>query len=141
MIPSLPPGGNTLRHKNALRNRPVPCQPKRNRLPVFTEKGAAVYVIHLSSLTDFVAQKFLAGLKAEEIAALTVAELKSQRTGLFNRIRAWTCVARTGTLADAKQAMEGSPHCSDVFVTDSGRPDEPVIGWVTNVEIALHSKA
>jgi hypothetical protein len=114
---------------------------KRNRLPVLDEKGKAVYVIHLSSVTDFIAEKSLAGTKPDDVAKLTIADLKTARTDLFDRIRAWVCVPRDGTLADAKTAMEGLPNCSDVFVTESGRTDEPVIGWVTNVEIAFHSKA
>src|SRR5207249_1769896 len=39
------------------------------------------------------------------------------------------------TLAAAKQAMEKTPQCQDVFVTASGQPDEPVVGWLTNVDI------
>jgi hypothetical protein len=113
---------------------------KRQRLPVLDEKGAPVYIIHLSSLTDFVARQAL-GAAGAAVAGLTIADLKNQRADLFRMIGAWACVKRTATLADAKQTMDALRNCSDVFVTESGRIDEPVIGWVTNAEIALHSKA
>jgi hypothetical protein len=115
---------------------------KRNRLPVLDDKGAGVYVIHLSSLTDFVAERSLGGMDPKDIEKLTIADLtKHSRTDLLDKIRAWRCVPRAATLADAKTAMEGLSDCSDVFVTESGGKEEPVIGWVTNVEIAFHSKA
>jgi hypothetical protein len=115
---------------------------KRNRLPVLDDKGAGVYVIHLSTLTDFVAQKSFDGTDPKAMEKLTIADFaKNARTDLRDKIRAWASVPRGDTLADTKTAMERLSDCSDVFVTESGRKDEPVIGWVTNAEIALHSRA
>jgi hypothetical protein len=36
------------------------------------------------------------------------------------------------TLADAKQIMDKIPKCGDVFVTQTGKPTEPIVGWVTD---------
>ena len=47
---------------------------------------------------------------------------------------AFACADKT--LADAKEAMDRMPGCQDVFVTRTGAPDEPVVGWLTNVEFA-----
>ncbi len=134
-------------------------QAKHHRLPVLDEKGAAVYIIHLSTLNDFVASQALGAAAAATpaapagdaaaaatpaapgVAGLTIADLRNQRAELFRMINAWTCVQRTATLADAKQMMDGLRDCSDVFVTESGQFDEPVIGWITNAKISLHSKA
>lgn len=48
-------------------------------------------------------------------------------------------VKSDATLADAKKEMDKASNalgavgnCYDVFVTDTGNPDEPVIGWITN---------
>ena len=46
-----------------------------------------------------------------------------------------------GALADAKASMERKPGCQDVFVTQSGGPDQPVLGWLTNTRIQRLSQA
>ena len=50
-------------------------------------------------------------------------------------------VAEGGSLADAKSSMEKIPDCKVVLVTKSGRADEPVLGMLTNTDIAKHSRA
>ena len=49
-------------------------------------------------------------------------------------------VSSKTTLGDAKAAMEKTKNCQDVFVTENGIPEEPVIGWLTNTEILKHVK-
>jgi hypothetical protein len=114
---------------------------KRNRLPVLDEKGAAVYIIHRAWLTRFLAERSLGGMALPDIERLTIADLKTARRDLFYGILTWGCVPRDATLSDATSLMERLPNCSDVFVTESGRVDEPVIGWVTDNQIALQSQA
>lgn len=36
----------------------------------------------------------------------------------------------------ASAKMETVEHCQDVFVTETGTAAEPVVGWLTNNEIA-----
>lgn len=48
-------------------------------------------------------------------------------------------VAQSATLADAKQVMDKIPKCGDVFVTQTGQPTEPLLGWVTDNLIAENS--
>lgn len=45
------------------------------------------------------------------------------------------------TLAEAKQKMEETKNCQDVFVTDNGDKNGHVRGWLTNVEIVRHLQA
>ncbi|MEM1163220.1 MAG: hypothetical protein AAGJ28_20000 [Pseudomonadota bacterium] len=45
------------------------------------------------------------------------------------------------SLADAKARMEAHNGCQDVIVTETGNPDEPIVGWITNVEISMALKA
>jgi hypothetical protein len=112
----------------------------RSRLPVLNSDGSALYIVHLSTLTDFIAgQAVSASPGAKAVTDLTIADLKAGDARLYQQILAWACVKTTATLADAKLAMETTPNCSDVFVTVSGRPSDPVVGWLTNVEIDLRS--
>jgi len=50
-------------------------------------------------------------------------------------------VAQNKTVADAKSAMESIPLCQDVIVTQSGSDKEPMLGWISNVDIARLSQA
>jgi hypothetical protein len=42
-------------------------------------------------------------------------------------------VSEECTLAEVKAKMDSIPDCRDVFVTQNGDKDEPVLGWVTNI--------
>ena len=49
-------------------------------------------------------------------------------------------VAQDASLQAAKQAMEQLAGCQDVIVTKTGTHNEPVLGWITNVDIERFSK-
>lgn len=114
----------------------------RNRLPVLKADGSAVFIIHLSTLTDFLAQKAtVAAAGGRPITELTIADLKTGNSKLYESILKFAFVKRAATLAEAKSAFESKPGCADVFVTENGKESEAVIGWVTNVEIGRRSQA
>jgi hypothetical protein len=50
-------------------------------------------------------------------------------------------VGSEATLGEAKLAMNATRNCYDVFVTDTGQPQEPVLGWITDVTIAASEPA
>ena len=113
----------------------------RNRLPVLNADGSLVFVIHLSVLTDYISTKALSGGGSKPVADLTFSDVQTDDAQLYQQILAWACVRLGATLAEAKSAMEDIPGCSDVFVTTAGRKSDPVVGWLTNVEIGLRSSA
>lgn len=102
------------------------CGPGITRIPVLDEAGALKYLIHRSLLKEFMAEHqgdpSLANLAADEDKGPLIAE-----TIAF--------VPRTGTVGDAKTAMDAKPKCQDVIVTQNGRSNEPVLGWFTNVDL------
>lgn len=114
---------------------------ERNRLPVLKADGSALYVIHLSTLTDFVSQAAVTqSFGAKPIADLTIADMKAGAPTLFSSIEAIGFVRKAASLAEAKAVLESKPPCADILVTENGRSDKPVLGWVTNVEIGLRSQ-
>ena len=50
-------------------------------------------------------------------------------------------VSVKATLGEAKATMEKTKNCQDVFVTENGKADEPIIGWLANTDISKHAKA
>ena len=53
----------------------------------------------------------------------------------LKKLMAFVVVPPTANLAEVKRQMDSDPDCSDVFVTEDGKKDSKVIGWVTNVNI------
>ena len=112
---------------------------KRNRRPVVDAKDVLLLVIHKSTLTEFLAARALA---KEDPSTLTLKDLSTKDADLYKKLEAFAFVGLGETLAEAKRAMEAhSPDCADVFVTAEGKPSEPVLGWITNAEIATRSQA
>lgn len=50
-------------------------------------------------------------------------------------------IAQDRTVADAKAAMEQLRGCQDVVVTRTGSRSDPMLGWISNVDISRLSQA
>ncbi len=110
------------------------------RIPILDDKGVTRYVIHQSMLYKFLAEESLAKGQGFQLNTTTLEDFLN-----FNGMKDYVSktlafVALDQNLADAKAIMEGVKDCQDVFVTEHGKPDEPVMGWLTNIEIAKNAK-
>jgi hypothetical protein len=107
------------------------ASPPRQRLPIRNVSGAAVYVIHESTLLAF-AQSVG---EAPDSLTKTLGELLAVQE-YKELVEAMGFVAETATIAEARTAMASVKQCNDVFVTSHGKREEPVIGWLTNTLLA-----
>ena len=78
--------------------------------------------------------------KAADIDKLTLQDLVDDAE-LKNWVSNIAYVSQQASVAEAKNKMEQQPGCQDLIVTKTGRKDEPVLGWMTNVDIGRLSKA
>ncbi len=102
------------------------------RIPILSSAGAVIYVVHDSTIAKYAEakQKRLSELSTETMGDLLAdAELKAQ-------VEAIGLVAANADLGQARAAMRSLKGCNDVFVTQDGRRDDPVVGWITNTELA-----
>jgi hypothetical protein len=53
---------------------------------------------------------------------------------------AWGFVSLDSNLRDAQLIIDRVDVCQDVFVTQTGKNTEPVLGWITNSTIAENAK-
>ncbi len=111
---------------------------KGNRLPFLRDNKQPEFMLHKSAVDEALVEL---SQKKIDIAPLTLKELfekvpslKVLAEGTFG------VVAEDATLADAKVVMNSSKNTQDVFVTDNGRKDGAVIGWITNVIIEESSR-
>ena len=99
------------------------------RAPIMSHDARTLYVIHQSTLFEFLAKRSggAPALKPGEILAID-----RYKTA----ISAWIAVPADATLGSAKRALDASAPAQDAFVTRKGGRGEPALGWLTNVDIA-----
>jgi len=105
------------------------------RVIILNEKDAALYVVHKELLASFITDETLNGRPVANYTFKDMLEKASDRIKLTfaNSVR---FVSADASLLEAKKIMDQNKTCQDVFVTQTGNPSEPVLGWVTNVTIA-----
>lgn len=104
-----------------------------SRLPILDSSGAVRYVIQQSTIGAFASSLESPTSPAslnENVNALA-ADPKLGQT-----IRAIGFVDAQAVVGDARKLMRSIPHCHDIFVTQSGLATDPVIGWLTNTDLA-----
>ena len=107
--------------------------PPSRRVPIRDTARAVLCVIHDSTLTAYVESQ--EGLTIETLGDTTLGGmLDDKKFGAL--IKANGYVAKTATVADARSVMAAIDNCNDIFVTDTGKPDERAIGWLTNTLLA-----
>lgn len=103
----------------------------RARVPILTESDGVRYVVHKATV-----DRFAATVPAQPTdLTQTMADLRADPT-LKALIEAIAVVGPSAILDDARKAMRSVDNCNDVFVTTTGRRDDPVVGWLTNTDLA-----
>jgi hypothetical protein len=113
---------------------------KGNRIPIVGEKDEPKYIIHRSLIDSYIAALARSGKSAQDIAAQTLQNMLEGNPDAKRWAESFAVVKEDATLADAQSAMAAVRDCQDVFVTQTGSKDEPIVGWVTNVIIQDNAK-
>jgi hypothetical protein len=107
---------------------------KVTRIPVWTDNKVVRYVIHESMIYKYLAETTTPHPTLEDF-------LDDQHGAMRGIVTNIGWIPLDSTLVDAKAKMDSIPACQDVFVTQTGVRTEPVLGWITNIEIANKSRA
>ena len=112
------------------------------RIPVINPGGIVKCVIHQSMLYKFLAEKMM----KEPGQQLSISTLSLKDFIEFPEMQklvrdSMAFVPISAKVGEAKSEMEKNIICQDVFITENGKPDEPVIGWLTNTEISKNIKS
>jgi len=104
-----------------------------SRLPCFAPGDLVRGIVHKSLLDGFAARQ--ATDKApENLAGKTIADLSADEKRLLTL---FAIIALGATVDDARMAIKAAGKgCNDVFVTATGAASSPVIGWLTNTQLA-----
>ena len=107
----------------------------RHRVPVLNENGHPLYIIHRSMIDRFMVKRLMEDPSSPN-DELTLEDLFAEPSMKRMFEATFAVVGKRATLAEASSAMRIIADCRDVFVTERGSRDEPVIGWLTNVRMA-----
>jgi len=113
------------------------------RIPVFHQDGTIKYIIHESMLLRFIADETMKPAdekEKREPATVTLDQFLEDAEVRARVTESMAFVSRKATLAQAHQAMMEKKGCRDVFVTESGKPEERVQGWLTNIDIEKYCR-
>jgi hypothetical protein len=99
----------------------------RHRLPILDSEGRIQYMVHRSSVAEYLVER-------PPEKTLTLGRLFDESPEMRKLFEtSFVVVARSDTLQKAKTAMQAVTDCRDVFVTEHGQLEEPIVGWLTNV--------
>lgn len=105
---------------------------EKHRLPVL-EAGIVRYVIHRAAIHEFIVENLS---RAQD---LTVHDLLTDNIRRTMFEQSFAFVGVHDSLEQARAKISG--NIRDVFVTQTGSPNEPVRGWLTDVDLASTDKA
>jgi hypothetical protein len=71
----------------------------------------------------------------QDVASLTLADLLAPGPMEEMFGKTFAIVPETATVSDASLAMQGVPKAEDVFVTQNGKADTAVKGWLTDWDL------
>ena len=113
---------------------------KGERLPILDNNNILRYIIHKSTLTDFAFNLSVKKYpkiadKTPETATLADAINSSDSEMLTSLTKGAAFVSKAATVFDVQQKIINNSLCQDVFVTETGKDSEPIIGWITNSKI------
>jgi hypothetical protein len=106
------------------------------RALIFSKDRKVIYVIHKSLISDYL-------LRNQNVTTpLTIGTMKTDsdkdvKNAFANGV---ATVNKSATLLDVKNLMDNLPGCQDVFVTETGKRDEEVLGWISNVDVMENGK-
>ena len=109
-----------------------PQSKKFHRIPVFDEGNRPQYVLHRSMINAFTMQKLREGMTANKVKELTLENLLTDANFKDRVALTFVTLRDTATMADVKVAMDPFDTVQDAFITNTGRSDSAVYGWITN---------
>ena len=104
---------------------------KFHRIPILTPSDTVLYVVHDSTIAGFAGEED----PSSPTFTGTMADLlQDPEFGRF--VVAIGFVGADATIGDARAAIRSVEGCNDVFVTASGQRGDPILGWLTNTDLA-----
>jgi hypothetical protein len=106
----------------------------KNRLPILDNSGAILYILHDSTIAAFALK--VTKDPTDQTAFTETMDNLLQDAELKKAVEAIAIAGPEADVAEARIKMRSVEGCNDVFVTARGQKADPVIGWLTNTDLA-----
>lgn len=112
-----------------------------NRFAVMDKNKVVKYMIHRSTFYQFIYNS-ITGEQATAADALTLADLLACTDEKIKNTltRGIGFVSVNANLLEAKRVVDATEECQDVFITQSGKSSDAVLGLITNNRIFQYAK-
>ena len=104
---------------------------KRTRLPI-VDNGIIKYIIHGSMIDKFICEISLSGNSVSDLTMVHLIEHPDMRE-LFES--SLVCVQDCETVDSVIEKMNQQKNCQDVFITEDGKRESNLLGWVTDRDL------
>jgi len=106
-----------------------------SRLPFLTSDKRVKMVVHRSTVANYIADKVTSG-EPVDVANLSLRDLIEEDANAKNLFAGFATVGPSARLREVSAAMGRKREIQDVFVTTTGKADDPILGWITNAMLA-----
>jgi hypothetical protein len=113
------------------------------RIPILDDKSKIRFLIYKGMIDKYLA-KFAgstsppSGKQVTDLTLKDLLESSDEMRKLFEQ--SFGFVPKDATMAEAKREMEKIDKCGDIFVTNTGKRSEPILGWITDNTIIENSR-
>jgi hypothetical protein len=101
-----------------------------HRLPLVSQ-GVGRFVVHRSVMENFLLKQMRANKEGKDLRLNDLLNDQSVKA----LVEAFGTVGKKATLAEARLKLESIANCRDLFVTETGSATEPVLGYLTNLDL------
>jgi hypothetical protein len=114
---------------------------RRTRMPFIDSLHRVRMVVHRSMIDKYLASKVTEPDPDNDLASITIADMLEREPDLKSLFEgSFAFVGRGKRLIEVKTIMGANPDIQDVLVTQTGKLEEPVLGWITNTMMAHHAE-
>jgi hypothetical protein len=105
------------------------------RLPILDYQKVPKYMIHQGRIDNFNAAPDKP-VDTDTLDDFITSEKGKDRE--YGKNTGFILVSRQTLVADAKKQMEMSENCQDIFVTENGKDNEPLLGWISDGKLSQY---
>jgi hypothetical protein len=110
---------------------------RRTRMPFVDGSYRVQMIVHRSMIDQYLASKITDPDPDINVADITIADMLGKEPELKSLFEtSFRFVGKGTRLIDVKTILGTNPSIQDVFVTETGKQDEPLLGWITNAMMA-----
>ena len=105
---------------------------KVSRLPILNTQNQIQYMIHQSKINSYLITK---GVEAKDVSLALFLKDNKQNDSESDESKRFIIVSKYTPLEETQKRLQKCKKCKDIFVTQNGKKEEEIIGWIPDVHL------